>query len=328
MGTPADDVAYLLCAEDVSGAFQLETAEAVASTTSTSTAGSSVEADGDARMLDGDEESIAEFIGGEAEHSPQPNYPGRLRSRSVDPAARAESVAWILKVQEYYGFLPLTAYLAVSYMDRFLSLHRLPGNGWSMQLLAVTCFSLAAKMEETLVPSILDLQIEGTRYMFESRTICRMELLVLNALDWRLRSITPFTFMYFFAYKVDSTGKHTRNLIDRATQVTLAAIHDIEFLDHCPSSIAAAAVLCASREIRSPASIDPGTVVSWCIGLDEGAISRCYQLMQQLQRESAAITTTTTTTTATTTVSSEEVVSSSSFSSRSPSKRRKRSPDT
>lgn len=32
----------------------------------------------------------------------------------------------IYQVQEYYGFLPLTAYLAVNYMDRFLSLHRLP----------------------------------------------------------------------------------------------------------------------------------------------------------------------------------------------------------
>jgi cyclin D1/2/4 len=31
-------------------------------------------------------------------------------------------------------------------------------DGWAMQLLAVTCVSLAAKMEETLVPSLLDLQ--------------------------------------------------------------------------------------------------------------------------------------------------------------------------
>jgi len=31
-------------------------------------------------------------------------------------------------------------------------------DGWAMQLLAVTCLSLAAKMEETLVPSLLDLQ--------------------------------------------------------------------------------------------------------------------------------------------------------------------------
>jgi hypothetical protein len=31
-------------------------------------------------------------------------------------------------------------------------------DGWAMELLAVTCLSLAAKMEETLVPSLLDLQ--------------------------------------------------------------------------------------------------------------------------------------------------------------------------
>ncbi|KAG8047252.1 hypothetical protein GUJ93_ZPchr0008g12686 [Zizania palustris] len=204
-----------------------------------------------------------------------------------------------------------------------------------MQLLAVTCLSLATKMEETLMPSILELQIEGTRYIFDLRTVFRMELLVLNALDWKLRSITPFTFMYLFAYKVDSSGKHTRELIDRATKVTLAAIHDIEFLDHCPSSIAAAAVLCASSEIMQLASIDLGTVVSWCIiGLHEEAIIRCYQLMQQLtvnnvQRESTVTTTATATTTSeTTAMTSKEVVSSHCYSSSPPSKRRKSSSGT
>jgi cyclin D1/2/4, plant len=30
---------------------------------------------------------------------------------------------------------------------------------WALQLLSVACLSLAAKMEETLVPSLLDLQV-------------------------------------------------------------------------------------------------------------------------------------------------------------------------
>ena len=42
--------------------------------------------------------SIADLIGGEADYAPRPDYPDRLRSRSIDPAARAASVAWILKV--------------------------------------------------------------------------------------------------------------------------------------------------------------------------------------------------------------------------------------
>ncbi|XP_052164473.1 cyclin-D1-2 isoform X2 [Oryza glaberrima] len=216
---------YLLCTEEdaasAGSSFQQLQGLAPAVSLSPSTTTTAPAAAGSCDDCGEEEEEvwtvdvIAELIGVEAErsHSPRADYPGR----PADLAARADSVAWILKVRELYGMLPVTAYLAVSYMDRFLSLHRLPGNGWAMQLLAVTCLSLAAKMEETLVPSILDLQID-TRYIFEPRTIFRMELLVLDALDWRLRSITPFTFMYLFAFKVDPNGKHIRELIHQATQ--------------------------------------------------------------------------------------------------------------
>ncbi|WVZ64826.1 hypothetical protein U9M48_014295 [Paspalum notatum var. saurae] len=326
-----DDAAYLLCAEDAAATF-LDAAGAAGGASAFCAGAGDVGGDDDDDD-DGccssvaDEEpaasSIAELIGGEAEYSPRPDYPDRLRSRSIDPAARAESVAWILKVQEYYGFLPLTAYLAVNYMDRFLSLHRLPQeDGWAMQLLAVTCLSLAAKMEETLV--------EGTSsYVFEPGTVGRMELIVLTGLNWRLRSVTPFAFIDFFACKVDPGGRHTRCLIARATQVILAAIHDIEFLDHCPSSMAAAAVLCATGETPSLGSVSPGAAVSWCIGLAEEGISSCYRLMQQqlaignVQTRAASISSATAS--AANLCCSDEVLSSSSFSPR-PAKRRKRSP--
>jgi len=68
--------------------------------------------------------------------------------------------------------------------------------------------------------------VEGTsRYDFDPGTVGRMELIVLTALNWRLRSVTPFTFIDFFACKVDPGGRHTRCLIARATQVILAAMH-------------------------------------------------------------------------------------------------------
>nr|GFA47956.1 cyclin-D1-1-like isoform X2 [Tanacetum cinerariifolium] len=81
-----------------------------------------------------------------------------------DASARGESVAWILKVQRFYGFQPLTAYLSVNYLDRFIYCRGFPvSNGWPLQLLAVACLSLAAKMEEPLVPSIIDLQEKITK---------------------------------------------------------------------------------------------------------------------------------------------------------------------
>ncbi|KAG0543570.1 hypothetical protein BDA96_02G201500 [Sorghum bicolor] len=328
------DDAFLFCAEDAAAAFVFDAAAAAGDV------GDGDEDDDDDGCCSAveDEESaasIAELIGGEAQYSPRPDYPDRLRSRSIDPAARAESVAWILKVQEYYGFLPLTAYLAVNYMDRFLSLHRLPEeDGWAMQLLAVTCLSLAAKMEETLVPSLLDLQVEGTsRYDFDPGTVGRMELIVLTALNWRLRSVTPFTFIDFFACKVDPGGRHTRCLIARATQVILAAMHDIEFLDHCPSSMAAAAVLCATGETPSLESVSPGAAVSWCIGLAEEGISSCYRLMRQLVTGNVQTRVASTTMAAAVNLCcSDEVLSSHSSSistsSPPPAKRRKRSPTT
>ncbi|KAJ1289540.1 hypothetical protein BS78_02G172300 [Paspalum vaginatum] len=328
-----DDAAYLLCAEDAAATFFDAAAAAGGSTFCTARDAVDDDDDGCCSSVADDEpaaSSIAELIGGEAEYSPRPDYPDRLRSRSIDPAARAEAVAWILKVQEYYGFLPLTAYLAVNYMDRFLSLHHLPEDGWAMQLLAVTCLSLASKMEETLVPSLLDLQVEGTsRYVFEPGTVGRMELIVLTGLNWRLRSVTPFTFIDFFACKVDPGGRHARCLIARATRVILAAIHDIEFLDHCPSSMAAAAVLCATGETPSLESVSPGAAVSWCIGLAEEEISSCYRLMQQLAignvvQTRAAGSISSATASAANLWCSDEVLSSSS-SSPPPAKRRKRS---
>ncbi|KAG8368418.1 hypothetical protein BUALT_Bualt15G0043400 [Buddleja alternifolia] len=77
--------------------------------------------------------------------------------------ARKEAVEWILKINAHYGFSALTAILAVNYLDRFLTTlnyqkdHKQP---WMMQLAAVTCLSLAAKVEETYVPLLLDLQEE------------------------------------------------------------------------------------------------------------------------------------------------------------------------
>jgi cyclin D1/2/4 len=51
-----------------------------------------------------------------------------------------------------------------------------------------------------------------------------MELLVLSVLDWRLRSITPFSFTGFFACKLDPTGAYIGFLISRATEIILSNI--------------------------------------------------------------------------------------------------------
>ncbi|GFQ00184.1 cyclin-d3-3 [Phtheirospermum japonicum] len=65
----------------------------------------------------------------------------------------------MLSVIGYYGFSALTAVLAVNYYDRFItSLCFQKDKPWMSQLASVACLSIAAKVEETQVTFLLDLQ--------------------------------------------------------------------------------------------------------------------------------------------------------------------------
>lgn len=74
--------------------------------------------------------------------------------------ARNDAVEWILGVAAHFSFSALTSLLAVNYLDRFLlSFSFQREKPWMTQLAAVACLSLAAKVEETDVPLLLDLQV-------------------------------------------------------------------------------------------------------------------------------------------------------------------------
>lgn len=90
-----------------------------------------------------------------------------------------------------------------------------------MQLLSVACVSVAAKMEETHVPSLLDLQILDQRYVFDPHTVGRMELLLMTALGWRMRAITPFDFLPHLVPSCPSA------LLSRAADLILSSLRGI-----------------------------------------------------------------------------------------------------
>ncbi|KAB2004754.1 hypothetical protein ES319_D11G221700v1 [Gossypium barbadense] len=99
--------------------------------------------------------------------------------------ARREAVEWMLEVNAHYGFTTLTTMLFVNYLDRFLSSFCFQRDKPSMiHHVAITCLSLAAKVEET-----------RGQNMFEPKTIQRMELLVLLTLKWKMHPITPLSFL-------------------------------------------------------------------------------------------------------------------------------------
>jgi cyclin D3 len=122
-------------------------------------------------------------------------------------AGREAAVGWASRAAARLGFSALTAALAAAYLDRcFLpgGALRLGDQPWMARLAAVACVALAAKVEETRVPLLPDLQLcaaatsdadAADPYVFEAKTVRRMELLVLSALGWRMHPVTPFSYL-------------------------------------------------------------------------------------------------------------------------------------
>lgn len=157
------------------------------------------------------------------------------------------------------------------------------GKAWTMQLLAVACLSLAAKMEEIDVPLSLDLQVREThlhpllssflclifldfsvlddlncpkdldfhsikqvaesKFVFEARTIQRMELLVLSTLRWRMQAVTPFSFIDSFLLQINEDQIPLRASILRSSQLILTTAKGTAFSAICYNFSAIAPVL-------------------------------------------------------------------------------------
>ncbi|KAM0905160.1 hypothetical protein ACQ4PT_017537 [Festuca glaucescens] len=272
----------LLCAEDNTDIMCFEEEEAVAP--AGKRRGRSPDADFGADLFPPQtEECVAGLVEREPEHMPRSGYGERLRAGGVDLRVRGEAVDWIWKVYTYYNFGPLTAYLAVNYLDRFLSQYELPeGKAWTTQLLSVACVSLAAKMEETYVPRSLDLQIGEERYLFEEKTIQKMELLVLSTLNWRMQAVTPFSYIKYFLDKLNGGNGTPRGwLFQSASELILCVARGTACLGFRPSEIAAAVAAAVVGDV------DDADLAKACTHVDKARVLRCQQQLMLHHRRSA-----------------------------------------
>nr|KJB17974.1 hypothetical protein B456_003G027100 [Gossypium raimondii] len=165
--------------------------------------------------------------------------------------ARKQALGLFFKVKEHYGFNALTMVLAVNYFDRFISSLKLQqDNPWMSQLAAVACLSLAAKVEETQVPLLLELQVEESNYVFDSKTIQRMELLVLSTLQWRMNPITPISFFNHITSRLGLKSHLHFEFLHSCEHLLLLVITDSRFMLYIPSILAAATMLHVIKDIE------------------------------------------------------------------------------
>ncbi|GAB4848770.1 hypothetical protein Ancab_003497 [Ancistrocladus abbreviatus] len=233
------------------------------------------------------EESFVLMIEREGDYLSKDDYLSRLRSGELELSVRGEAFDWIWKAHSHYNFGALSFCLAINYLDRFLSVRELPkGKAWAMQLLAVACLSIAAKMEETTVPSPMEFQVGDPKFLFEAKTIQRMELLVLSTLNWKMSALTPCSFVERFLTKI-SDGKPTSSAVaNRSIQLILSSIRGIDFLEFKPSEIAAAVAISVSGEIQT---VNIEKAISSFMYLEKGRVIKCVELFKDLSATSRGV---------------------------------------
>ncbi|EOY28474.1 D6-type cyclin isoform 9 [Theobroma cacao] len=165
-------------------------------------------------------DTISALFSSESDHMPSQNY------------------LQCLKTSDFY----------VSFRQEAISLILQQGNPWVLRLLVIACISLAAKMKEIHFSSSNFQREEG--FIFDAPAIQRMELLILDALNWRMRSVTPFSFICFFMSLFELKDPPlTQALKDRASNIIFQAHGEINLLEFKPSILAASALLLASHEL-------------------------------------------------------------------------------
>ncbi|CAJ1961512.1 unnamed protein product [Sphenostylis stenocarpa] len=235
--------------------------------------------------------NVSELFASESDHMPSPKY----LSLTHFHVFCCEAVSLILQVQLSCKLDPFVAYLAINYMHRFMSTQEISqGKKWYLRLVVVSCLSLASKMKNTTL-SFLEMQKEDCN--FKAQSIQKMELLILGALKWRMRSITPFSFLHFFISSAEIEDQSLKQALkERASVVifnaqnaqTLKCISlmaaDIKLFKYKPSTIAAAALIFASHELfPQQYSILRASIMA-SEYLHEETLFKCFDLMQEIMR--------------------------------------------
>ncbi|XP_041013381.1 cyclin-D3-1-like [Juglans microcarpa x Juglans regia] len=199
--------------------------------------------------------------------------------------ARREAVEWMLKVHVYYGFSIPTAILAINYLDRFLtSLHIQRDKPCMIQLVAVACLSLAAKVEETQVPLLLDLQVEGAKYVFEAKIIQRMELLVLATLQWKMQPVTPLSFIDHVIRRVGLKTHLQVDFLRRCERLLLSVVSGSRFVGYLPSVLATATMMHVIYQVEPCNHIEYENQLLGVLEISKEKVNDCYNLIAELPK--------------------------------------------
>ncbi|XP_062249041.1 cyclin-A2 [Platichthys flesus] len=179
----------------------------------------------------------------EVEIKSRPKAGYMKKQPDITNSMRAILVDWLVEVGEEYKLQNETLYLAVNYIDRFLSsMSVLRGK---LQLVGTAAMLLASKFEEIYPPEVAEF-VYITDDTYTKKQVLRMEHLVLKVLSFDLAAptINQFLTQYF---QHQSVSKQVESMAMYLGELSL--VDSDSFLKYLPSQTAAAALTLANHAL-------------------------------------------------------------------------------
>lgn len=171
--------------------------------------------------------------------------PGYMRKQAdITNCMRVILIDWLVEVCEEYKLCSETLYLAVNYLDRFLScMSVLRGK---LQLVGTAAILLAAKYEEVYPPEV-DEFVYITDDTYTKKQVLRMEQHLLRVLAFDMTAPTVLQFLMQYTLEEQICAR-TTNLALYLSELSLLEVDP--FVQYLPSKIAAAAYCLANYTLN------------------------------------------------------------------------------
>ena len=207
-------------------------------------------------------------------------------------AMRAILVDWLIEVCQEYALHPHTLLLAVSYIDRFLSLTPLDRS--RLQLLGVSALLLAAKYWE-IRPPLIDDFVYISDHTYSRDEVVAMERAVLGVLRWEVGGCSAWDFARYVVWEAGGLGEREEQLAAMMMEMMLM---ESEWVGCRASVVGGSSVLVGRWALRSPTS--PGS--AWRDGWSgwervlrfgarevEGCVSVMLRLWRRMKEQMKAV---------------------------------------
>nr|QHN75191.1 cyclin A [Apostichopus japonicus] len=181
----------------------------------------------------------------EAELRNRPKAGYMKKQPDITASMRCILVDWLVEVAEEYKLANETLYLAVSYIDRFLS--HMSVLRAKLQLVGTASAFIAAKFEEIYPPELKEF-VYITDDTYNSKQVLRMEHMILKVLSFDLAVPTINVFLPRYI-KASDEGVDAR-LGDLTKYLAELSLQHFEFVKYLPSMVAASATCLARHTLH------------------------------------------------------------------------------